>query len=623
MAVRINVVGKADLKEFDRAQKKIKAMRDEALKAQPGISGAMARAGDSMQRFGNKTKNVGTTLSKNLTVPLALAGAALYKFTENAAQDAQQQAILAKTLQNTTGATRDQIASVEEWITAQGKALGVADDALRPALATLAGSFGDIAKAQDAARLAMDIAAARGVPVETAAKAIAKANAGQTSQLSKLVPGLDKATVATGDWGKISAEVATIVGGQAANAADTAAGAMERNKVAMDEAMESIGYAFIPIMEDFNAILQDKIVPAIQGVADWFGRLSPNTRKVIVVIAALVAVLGPLLVIIGSVISSIGVIAGAFAAVSLPVIAVVAAIAAVIAIMVVLYKKNETFRNFVLAMWAKIKIGVAWFVEWFKNTAWPFIKKVFDQWVVSMKIIWAVVKVVFTAIWAYIKFVFNSIKTAFALFSAVLKGDWSKAWNIIKGIFTSIFSKLGPIAKAALDKVVNFVKGLGGRIKTALGNASSWLLNAGKDLITGLWNGVKDKWDWLKDKITGLGKSITGWAKKALGIKSPSTVFAGIGMDIGQGLRNGIQASLPMVRKAALGMADTATMTTSLNLAGVSPSPVAVGGMSSNTVTVAPGAVQITINGSDASAGDTKQIVDAAFAKLVRELRAR
>ena len=622
MAVRLKVVGTADLKEFDKAQRKLDALRKEAVKAQPGISGAMARAGDSMQKFGDKTRGVGVTLSKNFTAPLAIAGAALYKFTQNAAEDAKAQSTLAKALQNTTGATTDQIAAVEDWITAQGKALGVADDALRPALATLAGSFGDIKDAQKAATLAMDIAAARGVSVEQAAKALAKANAGQTRGLAMLVPGIDNATLATKDYGKISAAAAKIVGGQAANAADTAAGAMERNKVAMDEAMESIGYAFIPIMEDFNRILQNNVVPAIQKVADWFGQLSPKTRKVIVVIGLVVAVLGPLLVIIGSVISALGVVAGAFAAISLPVLAVVAAVVAVIAILVLLYKKNETFRNFVLDAWKKIKVGVQVFVEWFKSSAWPFIKLVFDNFVISMKIIWTVVKVVFTAISAYIKFVFNSIKTAFALFSAVLTGDWSKAWNIIKDVFKNIWSKLPPIAKGALDKVVNFVKGLGGRVKTAIGDAKDWLLDAGKDLILGLWNGVKDKWDWLKDKITGLGKSVTGWAKEALGIKSPSTVFAGIGRNIGEGLRNGIEASVPMVRNAAVGLANSATMSTSVNLAGVGSAPLALGGGSSNTVTVAPGAVQITFMGN-ASASDTQQVVDAAFARLVRELRAK
>ena len=624
MAVVFRVVGKTDLKEFDKAQKKLKAMRDEALKAQPGISGAMARAGDSMQKFGTKTADVGKSMSRNLTVPLALAGAALYKFTEAAAEDEKQQQILATTLKNTAGATDAVVASTEKWITAQQFATGFTDSKLRSSLGWLTGATKDVAKAQELATLAMDISTAKGLDLDSVSKGLAKAYSGNTGALSRLVPGIDKAVLATGDFNKIQEELAKMVGGAAADAADTQAGKMAIARQKIDEATESIGMSLLPVMEDLSDIITTKIVPAVQKFADWFGKLSPKTRKIIVIVGLVIAVMGPLLVVIGSVISALGVIAGAFAAVSLPILAVVGIIAAVIAVLVLLYKKNETFRNFVLDMWKKIKVGAAVFVDWFKNTAWPFIKKVFDQWVVSMKIIWAVVKVVFTAVWAYIKFVFNSIKTAFALFNAVLKGDWSKAWNIIKGIFTSIFSKLGPIAKAALDKVVNFVKGLGGRIKTALGNASSWLLNAGKDLILGLWNGVKDKWNWLKDKITGLGKSITGWAKKALGIKSPSTVFAGIGMNIGEGLRNGIQASLPMVQKAADGLSSSAVVSSSVAVAGSGGGSMSVGSSrSGSNVTIAPGALQLTINGSNASPQETQQIVDAAFAKLVRELRAR
>ena len=217
---------------------------------------------------------------------------------------------------------------------------------------------------------------------------------------------------------------------------------------------------------------------------------------------------------------------------------------------VLLYKKSETFRNIVNGAWAGIKEAALGVVNWFKTTAWPLLQTVFNLWMKYMKLVWTVVKVVFTAIWAYIKFVFNSIKTAFALFSAVLTGDWSKAWNIIKDVFKNIWSKLPPIAKAALDKVVNFVKGLGGKIKSALGNPKDWLLNAGKDLIVGLWNGVKDKWDWLKDKITGLGKSVTGWAKKALGIKSPSKVFAmEIGAPLIEGIGFGMAKELPTLNR--------------------------------------------------------------------------
>lgn len=622
MAVRINVVGKADLKEFDRAQKKLKAMRDEALKAQPGITGAMARAGDSMQRFGTKTTNVGQSLTRNLTVPLAAAAYGLVKFTQAAADDVQQQTVLANTLRNTADATDATIASTEKWITAQQKALGFSDSELRPALGVLASATKDVGKAQELAALAMDIAAARGISVETAAKGLSKAYAGNTGALSRLVPGIEAAAIASGDFTRIQEELANMVGGSASKAADTQAGRMKRSKEAMGEATEQIGNALLPVMEDLTAIITNNIVPAVEKFAEWFGKLSPRTRKIIVIVGALVAVLGPLLVVVGSVISAMGVIAGAFAAVSLPIIAVVAIIGAVIAIMVILYKKNETFRNFVLDMWRKITIGAAVFVDWFKGTAWPFIKAVFDKFTIGVKVLWTVWKFVFNAIWSFIKFVFNGIRATFAVFSAVLRGDWSKLWNMLKSVFVKLWSQLGPIAKVALDKVVGFVKGLGGRVKSALGKAKDWLLDAGKDLVTGLWNGVKSKWDWVKDKITSLGGSVISWAKKALGINSPSREFAKIGVGIGEGMRNGIQDSMGMVKSAALGLVNTASVSASLNLAGATASPALVGS-ASRTVTVAPGAVQVTINGSNASPNDTKQIVDAAFAKLVRELRAR
>ena len=52
-----------------------------------------------------------------------------------AAEDAQGQAILANSMRNAAGASKEQIKATEDWITAQSKATGVADGGfIRPAL---------------------------------------------------------------------------------------------------------------------------------------------------------------------------------------------------------------------------------------------------------------------------------------------------------------------------------------------------------------------------------------------------------------------------------------------------------------------------------------------------------
>jgi hypothetical protein len=79
--------------------------------------------------------------------------------------------------------------------------------------------------------------------------------------------------------------------------------------------------------------------------------------------------------------------------------------------------------------------------------------------------------------------------------------------------------------------------------------------NAGKGFLTGLKAQEKDIEALMLKIAKGMQKAI----KKALGIKSPSTVFAAIGRNIGDGLSAGITASVPKVTAAATKISTAAT----------------------------------------------------------------
>jgi hypothetical protein len=55
------------------------------------------------------------------------------------------------------------------------------------------------------------------------------------------------------------------------------------------------------------------------------------------------------------------------------------------------------------------------------------------------------------------------------------------------------------------------------------------LLDIGKNILKGLWNGIGSMKDWAINKIKSLGKSILDGLKSILGIKSPSKEFALVG----------------------------------------------------------------------------------------------
>lgn len=66
-------------------------------------------------------------------------------------------------------------------------------------------------------------------------------------------------------------------------------------------------------------------------------------------------------------------------------------------------------------------------------------------------------------------------------------------------------------------------------------------LQIGKDLIYGLWNGIKDVTSWLYNKISGFVDGVLGKIKNFFGIKSPSKEFAIIGRYNIEGLEEGME----------------------------------------------------------------------------------
>ena len=178
----------------------------------------------------------------------ALTAAAGYSI-KAAVEDSAAQAQLAKTLQNVVGATDAQVAATEKQISAMQMATGVADDQLRPAYASLILGTKDLATANEALQLAMDISAGTGADLASVSDALAKAYGGNFKALRQLSPELyamikDGASLET-----VMATLSKTFGGSAAVAANTAEGKFRRLNVALGEVQESIGLALLPAVE--------------------------------------------------------------------------------------------------------------------------------------------------------------------------------------------------------------------------------------------------------------------------------------------------------------------------------------------------------------------------------------
>ena len=209
---------------------------------------------------GNKAFRQAETASQKMEKSVAklgkqlagvFAASKLYAFGKASvkafAEDEKAARSLALALANTGNAFA--AIGVEKFIGDLQRATGVLDDNLRPAFRSLLTATGDVKKSQDGLALALDIAAGTGKDLGAVSMALAKAYGGQTTALSRLGAGLDKATLKTGDMDVILGQLTEKFKGQALAAAEGYSGSIAKLTVASQNAKEIIGKDLLDSMQ--------------------------------------------------------------------------------------------------------------------------------------------------------------------------------------------------------------------------------------------------------------------------------------------------------------------------------------------------------------------------------------
>jgi hypothetical protein len=232
------------------------------------------QATQSFQGLQDAGKRAGNALKKSIlpaTIAVAALGAVLVSAVKGAMEDQVAQKELARVLQKTTNATDAQIASVEDWITVQGKLLGITDDELRPAFAGLLRATGSVTKAQKLAAIAFDLSVSKSLPLKTVTNALEKAYGGNYIALTKLAPEYRDMIKNGASFEEVMKKLAEATGGAAAGAADTFQGKLKILNVQFDEFKETIGNALIPVLTVLLDFIMDKIVPAFEALGGLIG----------------------------------------------------------------------------------------------------------------------------------------------------------------------------------------------------------------------------------------------------------------------------------------------------------------------------------------------------------------
>ena len=169
----------------------------------------------------------------------------------------------------------------------------------------------------------MDVAAAKGLSLETVTKAMEKAYGGNMTALAKLSPELKQMIKDGASMEEVMAEMAKTFGGAATDSANTAAGSMKRLGIALGEAKEGVGAALLPILE--------KALPVLQKFATW----AQENPTLITAVAAAFGVMAASIVLVN-------------AAMALnPAVLITAGIVALGAALVIAYRKFDTFASLV------------------------------------------------------------------------------------------------------------------------------------------------------------------------------------------------------------------------------------------------------------------------------------
>lgn len=107
-------------------------------------------------------------------------------------------------------------------------------------------------------------------------------------------------------------------------------------------------------------------------------------------------------------------------------------------------------------------------------------------------------------------------------------------------LFVALVRNLPTIIAEIVKAVPQIVSGIVSAFVSLVGE----MVKAGANLLHGLWEGISSAAGWLWEKVSGWASSLVDGIKNFFGIHSPSTVFAEIGTNMGEGVGVGFGESM-------------------------------------------------------------------------------
>lgn len=477
---------------------------------------------------------------------------------------------------------------------------------------TIAGEGGNVGKViDDLTTRGADFASVFNMDATESMELFQSGLAGETEPLRKF--GIDLSAAATeayalskGIWDgtgtmteaqKVQARYGTLMEqtaktqGDLANTSDSYAN-VQRNMAARFETISaSIGEALIPIMEQLMGFINETILPGFNQFADF---LKENPQLITTVAAALGAMVGALILI-----SAAQWLWNAAMAAN-PMTWIIIGIIALIGVIVALAMNWDAVVKWLSEVWGGF---VGWLTDglnamatWWNDLWAGIFQTISDIWNGIVK--WVTDAVAgflawFSQNWGLIlSFIIGPMGLAIQWlvqnWDAVVKfisdvitniGNFFRTgFNAVADFIGTIWKNVSKTIETTWNGVLSFFQGIPGAIMGFFSGVGTWLYDVGRDLIDGLFKGINSLASNIgKFFLDILPDWIVAPFKAALGINSPSKVFADYGKNTIQGYLKGIEKMQPKLDSQ---MSDLMS-DTSLNVSANANS--AASRMSSNT----------------------------------------
>lgn len=159
----------------------------------------------------------------------------------------------------------------------------------------------------------------------------------------------------------------------------------------------------------------------------------------------------------------------------------------------------------------------------------PFLKKAWDILYSAVERIINVFKFFWDILWKVGEFIIgNMVRTADFLIAA-----YSKAADILEAFFSKVWDGLKWLGEAGTS-IWEFFRDLPAKVGEILAAPGEWLIDTGKKVMSGLWNGIQNGWKTLSDWFSKLSSVIL------IILKAAGNWLVDTGKRILSGLFNGI-----------------------------------------------------------------------------------